>query len=161
MNHVKICCMCMCVCVWYAPPSHPNTLQLCDHSVWYTASAPPCGSFNTHPGPSDHDQMQIYLHMQYLLPQCPPNTPPAPPVPFLFDKLPSWKCRCWISWLCGGCAASRTLWSWIVGWVSVTGWLSVRCWPSPAQLRLLQIRRWGGWGWGGSLRATMIHIKAA
>lgn len=81
-----------------------------------------------------------------------------PTAPVLFYHLHSWTSRCWISCLCGGCAASRTLWSWIVGWVSVTGWLSVRCWPSPAQLRLLQIRRWGG---GGSLRATMIHIKAA
>lgn len=43
----------------------------------------------------------------------------------------------------------------LCGWLSVTGWLSVSCWPSQAQLRLLQIRRWG------TLRATMIHIKAA
>lgn len=149
--------VCAWVCVSDMPPSpHPPdtyiytpTLQPYERSMWYTASAPPCTTFNAHPGPSDHNHMQIHLHMQYLPPGPVTHQGPCPPPnlssgPVLFYHLHSWKSRCWVSCLCGGCAASRTLWSWIVGWVSVTGWLSVRCWPSPAQLRLLQIRRWGG-----------------
>lgn len=155
--------VCACVCVSDMPP-HPtqthcsSVTAVCDIQL----QPPPAGPLTL----IQAHQIMIrcrYIYTCSIYCHSAPQIPhPLPRSPFLFDKLPSWKCRCWISWLCGGCATSRTLWSWIVGWVSVTGWLSVRCWPSPAQLRLLQIKRWGGGGvGGGSLRATMIHIKAA
>lgn len=144
--------VCACVCVWYAP-----TQTHCSHkSVACDIRLQP---FPAHPLTLIQAH-QIMITCRYIYTcsiYCQERWHEGPPTaPVSFYHLHSWKSRCWIWCLCGVCAASRTLWSWIVGWVSVTGWLSVRCWPSPAQLRLLQIR-----SWGGSLRATMIHIKAA
>lgn len=187
--HVKIYCMCVHVLIrtdTATPPHSQTQLQLRDHSENYPP-APPSTSFSPHLGTSDHNHIKKDAHSNLewhpprsfrknknvfckILQHC------KPVFSHFFSVLSSLLLRNLIfsaradylnyftvkillifsclNSISGLLPTAHGLCD-FAGWLSVTAWLSVSCWPSQAQLRLLQIRKWG------TLRATMIHIKAA